>query len=76
MVRHIALLLVSVAAASPALAATPCADLKSLKLSNTTITMAEAVAAGSVRATWTCGWSTTCGGARLRVAGARRPRRR
>ncbi|HZL96702.1 MAG TPA: tannase/feruloyl esterase family alpha/beta hydrolase [Vicinamibacterales bacterium] len=46
MVRYVTLLLVSVAVASPALAATPCADLMSLKLSNTTITMAEAVAAG------------------------------
>src|SRR5262245_27676690 len=46
MLRHLTLLLVSLVVASPALAATPCADLKSLKLSNTTITMAEAVAAG------------------------------
>src|SRR5436190_6215520 len=46
MVRHIALALAAVALASPALAATPCAELKSLKLANTTITLAEPVAAG------------------------------
>ena len=46
MVRYLALALVGVAFASPALADTPCADLKSLKLANTTITMAEPVPAG------------------------------
>ncbi len=47
MVRHVTLAVVGVAAlVSPALAATPCADLKSLKLANTTITLAEPVAAG------------------------------
>jgi feruloyl esterase len=46
--RHLGSLVVLavVAATTPALAATPCADLKSLKLSNTTITMAVVVAAG------------------------------
>ena len=46
MMKSIALAVVGVAVASPALAATPCADLMSLKLSNTSITMAEPVAAG------------------------------
>src|SRR5688572_25720872 len=46
MVRNTALALVGLAFASPALAATPCAELKSLKLANTTITLAEPVAAG------------------------------
>jgi feruloyl esterase len=46
MVRHTALALVGLALASPAFAATPCTDLKSLKLANTTITLAEPVAAG------------------------------
>jgi feruloyl esterase len=46
MVRHAALALVGVLFAAPALAATLCADLKTLKLANTTITMAEEVAAG------------------------------
>ena len=46
MVRTFTLAVVGVALAVPAFAATPCADLKSLKLANTTITMAEAVAAG------------------------------
>ena len=46
MVRNTALALIGLALASPALAATPCADLKSLKLANTTITLAEPVAAG------------------------------
>ena len=46
MVRHTALALIGLALASPALAATPCAELKSLKLANTTITLAEPVAAG------------------------------
>jgi hypothetical protein len=46
MVRNTALALVALALARPAFAATPCADLKSLKLANTTITLAEPVAAG------------------------------
>ena len=46
MVRNTALALVGLALATPALAATPCAELKSLKLPNTTITLAEPVVAG------------------------------
>ena len=62
MVRHVTLAVVGVAAlVSPALAATPCADLKSLKLSNTTITMADPVAAGPFVQPGTCGRSARCG---------------
>jgi feruloyl esterase len=46
MVRHLALAAAALALGSPALAATPCADLKSLSLPNVTITLAQDVPAG------------------------------